>query len=187
MLRRCRRRGLGRILRRRFSFRGRLTGCTPGIAGGADTALWWCAATAGCPVDDGALGCVGGGAEVGAGDLGAACHARCSPWGPWWIIIADANGLASRNVANRSMSSGVPVLCDGITVRDHGMVLHSDQTNRCVTALRRRVTVIYVTSRKGHELATAGLSTVCTCENAPISCAFRTLLGFAAARRRRQR
>jgi hypothetical protein len=25
------------------------------------------------------------------------------------------------------MSSGVPVLCDGIAVRDHG-VLHSDQT-----------------------------------------------------------
>ena len=46
----------------------------------------------------------------------------------------------------------------------------------------RRVTVIYVTSRKGHELATAGLRTVCTCENASISCAFRTLLGFAAAR-----
>ena len=40
--------------------------------GGADTALCWCAATAGCPVDDGALGCVDGGAEVGVGDLGAA-------------------------------------------------------------------------------------------------------------------
>ena len=25
--------------------------------------------------------------------------------------------------------SSVPVLCDGIAVRDHGMVLHSDQTN----------------------------------------------------------
>ena len=45
-----------------------------------------------------------------------------------------------------------------------------------------RVTVIYVTSRKGHELATAELRTVCTCENASISCAFRTLLGFAAAK-----
>ena len=45
----------------------------------------------------------------------------------------------------------------------------------------RRVTVIYVTSRRGHELATGGLRTVCTCEDASISCAFRTLLGFAAA------
>lgn len=45
-----------------------------------------------------------------------------------------------------------------------------------------RVTVIYVISRKGHELATAELRTVCICENASISCAFRTLLGFAAAR-----
>jgi hypothetical protein len=49
------------------------------------------------------------------------------PWRPWWIIIADANGLASRNVANRSMSSGVPVLCDGIAVRGPGMVLHLDK------------------------------------------------------------
>ena len=43
-------------------------------------------------------------------------------------------------------------------------------------------TVIYVISRNGHELATAGLRTVCTCENAWISCAFRTPLGFAAAK-----
>ena len=84
--------------------------------------------------------------------------------------------------ANRSMSSGVPALCDGIAVRDPGMVLHSDQTNRCVPPFARRVTVIYITSRKGHELATAGSRTVCTCENAWISCAFRTLLRFAAAR-----
>jgi hypothetical protein len=51
-----------------------------------------------------------------------------------------------------------------------------------VTQAPGRVTVIYVTSRKGHELATAELRTVCTCENASISCAFRTLLEFAAAK-----
>ena len=82
---------------------------------------------------------------------------RCSPWGLWWIIIADANGLTSRNVANRSMSSGVPVLCDGIAVRDHG-VLHSDQTIDVLSPFAGGVTVIYVTSRKGHELATARLN-----------------------------
>ena len=73
-------------------------------------------------------------------------------------------------------------LCDGIAVREHGVCRIRTKRIRCVTALRRRVIVIYVISRKGHELATARLRTVCTCENASISCAFRTLLGFAAAR-----
>ena len=48
-------------------------------------------------------------------------------------------------------------LCDGVAVRNRAITLQSGQTSGRVTPVCGRMRVIYVTSRSGHEMATAGL------------------------------
>ena len=79
-------------------------------------------------------------------------------------------------------SASQPLRHTAVAGASTGLSRRGHELARVLSRCSGGVTVIYVTSRNGHELATAGLSTVCTCENALISCAFRTLLGFAATR-----